>query len=68
MIKNMLVHLGLAPSKSDMKLRDLVNKSYASVRVVGRGRVVIDPKEVIASPEFKAARRQAERIVKGQRR
>lgn len=64
MIRKILVSLGLAPSDSDIKLRDLVNKSYKSVRVVGRGTVVIDPAEVTATPEFQAARRQAAEIVR----
>lgn len=64
MIRKILVSLGLAPSDSDIKLRDLVNKSYKSVRVVGRGTVVIDPAEVAATPEFKKARAQAGDIVR----
>lgn len=64
MIKKILVGLGLAPSESDRKLRDLVNKSYKSVRVVGRGTIVIDPSEVAATPEFKEARARAADIVR----
>lgn len=63
-MKNIFVKLGLAPSESDKKLRDLVNNSYKSVRVVGRGTVVIDPREVVQTPEFKAAREQAAAIVR----
>lgn len=35
--------LGLAPSKQDNELKELVTQSYASVRVVGRGTINIDP-------------------------
>jgi hypothetical protein len=44
--------------EDDKKLKDLVNNSYKSVRVVGRGTVRIDPKEVAASEEFKKARKE----------
>ncbi len=64
MIRKLLISLGLAPSAQDIKLRDLVNRSYKSVRVVGRGTVKIDPAEVVATPEFKAARAQAADIVR----
>lgn len=64
MLKKILVSLGLAPSAQDIKLRELVNKSYKSVRVVGRGTVMIDPAEVAATPEFKQARKQAGEIVR----
>lgn len=64
MLKKILVSLGLAPSEHDIKLRELVNKSYKSVRVVGRGTVMIDPAEVAATPEFKAARKRAGEIVR----
>lgn len=60
---SILAALGLAPSKNDEKLKDLVTKSYSSVRVVGRGTVKIDPKEVRESQEFKKAREQAKTIV-----
>lgn len=55
--------LGLAPSENDRKLKELVSRSYASVKVVGRGTVTIDPREVRESEEFKQARRQAREIV-----
>ena len=67
MMKKILAMCGLAPSQDDMRLRDLVNNSYRSVRVVGRGTVMIDPAEVTASPEFTAARQQAAAIVQSQR-
>ncbi|HEY1028611.1 MAG TPA: hypothetical protein VGE28_13425 [Pseudomonas sp.] len=55
--------LGLAPSERDTKLKELVSGSYASVQVVGRGTVKIDPREVRLSDEFKQARKQAKAIV-----
>ena len=56
--------LGLSPSEQDQKLKNLVDNSYVSVRVVGRGTVKIDPEEVGSSKEFKAARRKAKEIVR----
>lgn len=58
--------LGLAPSERDEKLKELVARSYATVRVVGRGTVNIDPREVRQSDEFKQARKQAKAIVGAQ--
>lgn len=55
--------LGLVPSEEDKKLRSLVDNSYKSVRVVGRGTIRIDPKEVSDSKEFKDAREEAKKIV-----
>jgi len=55
--------LGLAPSEDDRKLKELVNNSYSSIKVVGRGTIRIDPKEVSQSEEFKRARAQAKAIV-----
>lgn len=55
--------LGLAPSERDNKLKELVSRSYASVRIVGRGTVNIDPQEVRRSDEFKKARELARSIV-----
>ncbi len=55
--------LGLAPSQRDLELKALVDNSYRSVRVVGRGTIKIDPQEVRRSPEFQAALRQARAIV-----
>ena len=49
--------LGLAPSQRDLELKALVDNSYRSVRVVGRGTIKIDPQEVRRSPEFQAALR-----------
>jgi len=56
--------LGLSPSEEDKKLKRLVENSYASVRVVGRGTVKIDPKEVRTTQEFKQARKDAKAIVR----
>lgn len=55
--------LGLSPSEEDKKLKQLVENSYTSVRVVGRGTVKIDPKEVRTTQEFKKAREDAKAIV-----
>ena len=55
--------LGLSPSEQDEKLKKLVNNSYKSVRIVGRGTVKIDPKEVRETEEFQKARREAMEIV-----
>lgn len=55
--------LGLSPSEQDKKLKQLVENSYASVRVVGRGTVKIDPEEVRKTEEFKQARNNARAIV-----
>lgn len=48
----------------DAQLIKLVKNSYKSLRVVGRGTIMIDPREVVESPEFKAARELARKIVK----
>lgn len=56
--------LGLAPSERDKELKKMVENSYKSVRVVGRGTVKIDPSEVRESDEFKKALKQAKKIVK----
>lgn len=58
--------LGLAPSNRDKELKELVAQSYASVRVVGRGTINIDPQEVRQSDEFKRAMAQAKAIVGAQ--
>lgn len=54
-MKQILIYLGFAPSEQDKKLRALVENSYTSLRVVGRGTVRIDPDEVRQSEEFKRA-------------
>lgn len=45
------------------ELVNLVNDSYQSLRVVGRGTVRIDPREVARSTEFQDARELARQIV-----
>ncbi|MDC7682169.1 hypothetical protein PQU92_02710 [Asticcacaulis sp. BYS171W] len=55
--------VGLAPSEADKRLKELVNSSYNSVKVVGRGTVRIDPAEVRETEEFKKASRRAKAIV-----
>jgi hypothetical protein len=62
-MRKLLEHLGLMPTARDLALRELVNHSYASVRVVGRGTIKIDPTEVRRSPEFQAALAKAAEIV-----
>lgn len=62
-MSTLLKIFGLAPTEQDKKLKELVDNSYLSVRVVGRGTVKIDPEEVRNSKEFKAARDQAKEIV-----
>lgn len=59
-----LVKLGFAPSERDKKLKQLVDGSYHSVRVVGRGTVKIDPAEVRGKAAFREAREKAGSIVK----
>jgi len=55
--------MGLAPSEADERLKKLVNSSYQSIRVVGRGTVRIDPEEVRNTEEFKRASQRAKAIV-----
>ncbi len=55
--------LGLSPSEEDKKLKKLVENSYSSIRVVGRGTVKIDPNEVRNTKEFQDAREEAKAIV-----
>jgi hypothetical protein len=60
-----LVMLGLAPSENDKELAKLINNSYDSVQVVGRGTIKIDPGEVYRSPEFKVMQAKAKKIIYG---
>lgn len=60
--------LGLAPTQRDREIAQLVKNSYKSVRVVGRGTIKIDAKEVFDSPEFQRALQRAQAIVDAQRR
>jgi len=59
-----LKFFGLSRTEQDEKLKQLVDNSYDSVRVVGRGTVKIDPQEVGNSEAFKTARKKAKRIVR----
>ena len=54
---------GLGPTDEDERLKSLVQGSYKSVRVVGRGTVKIDPREVRESAEFQQALVEARSIV-----
>ena len=62
-MKFLLEYLGLTPSNNDIKLKTLIDNSYATLRVVGRGTVMISPKEIKESTEFVAARKLAKIIV-----
>ncbi|HRB97380.1 MAG TPA: hypothetical protein PKY67_06680 [Nitrosomonas sp.] len=55
--------LGLAPNEEDKRLKKLVQDSYKEVKVVGRGTIRIDPKEVSSSDEFKNAQNKARTLV-----
>lgn len=68
LLKTLLRLLGLAPSARDREIAQLVKNSYKSVRVVGRGTIKIDAKEVRDSPEFQLALQRAQAIVEAQRR
>ena len=68
LMKTLLRLLGLAPSARDREIAQLVRNSYKSVRVVGRGTIKIDAKEVFDSPEFQRALQRAQAIVDAQRR
>lgn len=58
------VKLGFAPSERDKELKRVVDNSYPSVRVVGRGTVKINPDEVRKTPAFREARDKAKAVVK----
>jgi hypothetical protein len=58
--------LGFGSRDNDKQLKALVAKSRYNARVVGRGTVKIDAKEVRQSEEFKKAQLQAMQIVKKQ--
>lgn len=62
-IKKIAIWLGLHPSERDKEMKQLVENSYKSIRVVGRGTIKIDPKEVASTEEFKHAQEQAKLIV-----
>lgn len=50
-------------NKTDDYLIELVKNSYSTLRVVGRGTIMIDPSEVYDSPEFKESQKKAKEIV-----
>lgn len=66
LLRKVLRVLGIYPTKEDIKLKELVDNSYKSVRVVGRGAVRICPNEVRNSEEFKEALTKAREIVEDQ--
>ena len=49
--------------ETDNYIKTLVKNSYKSLRVVGRGTVCIDPKEVVKTKEFIAAKQRAAEII-----
>lgn len=49
-------------SKEDEELTQLINNSWRSLRVVGRGTIRIDPEEIRNSPEFKDALKRMEAL------
>lgn len=55
-------------SKEDEELIRLVRDGFKSARVVGRGRLAVDPREVRDSPEFKEAMAKAQKIVENTRK
>lgn len=67
-MKSILQYLGLAPTPQDEKLVKIVENSYHSLRLVGRGPVRIDPEEVYNSAEFQKALKDAKEIVEGNKR
>lgn len=54
---------GMLRSEQDKHLKQLVDNSYSSVRVVGRGTVKIDSEEVTKHRNFQQARQKAKEIV-----
>lgn len=53
-------------SREDEELMQLVNNSWRTLRVVGRGTLTVDPKEVYNSPEFKNALKRMEALAEKQ--
>lgn len=49
--------------ETDNYIKTLVKNSYNSLRVVGRGTVRIDPKEVAKTKEFFATKQRAAEII-----
>lgn len=63
MFKKFLQYIGLAPTQEDKELKELIDNSYKSLRVVGRGTGKIDPSEVRQSKEWKEAKGKARAIL-----
>ena len=53
-------------TEDEKKFLDLVNKSYSSVKVVGRGTVVVDVKEVMNHPATHKLKEKAKKIIREQ--
>lgn len=53
------------PSKEEADFLALLDKSFKSLRVVGRGTVTVDVSEVQASEEFKKNLKRAKSLVTG---
>lgn len=51
-MNKLLILLGLAMTEKERKMKEMVDKSYESLRVVGRGTVKIDSSEVRNSKDF----------------
>lgn len=51
-------------SKEDIKLINLIKNSYKTLRVVGRGTIVVDPSEVSNTKEFKEALIKASELIR----
>ena len=60
--KRLLRAFKLAPSEDDRHLKNLIDNSYKSLRVVGRGSIKIDPTEVRNTDEFKEALKKVKSI------
>lgn len=58
-----LQKIGLEATTKDRLLMDAIDNSYRSLDVVGRGTLIIDPKEAARDPEFKHYREMAKTIV-----
>lgn len=51
-------------NKEDMELINLIKNSYNTLRVVGRGTIIIDPTEVSNTKEFKEALTKASELIR----
>lgn len=63
-ILNYILHI-IRPNKDEYEqdLVNLVNNTYKSTRVVGRGTVRTDPNEVSSTESFQEAKKKAKQIV-----